>query len=305
MFSTFDVYVQALDRFTVEGSEELNSRMLSRGMEQMMRIADRALHDRSLSDPSDDDLSLSLSNSNLSSSAGKRQPLPPSPDPISSSSSDRRRQLRRPRQPLLDGTIDDEEDVVCTSPAWSSSSEDDPIGGSGAGIGLSLEEDMVSPEPATSSSSSSSLKMIPFSDIFLGALIAHSRSCEMYQAKLKTTNPVTQLQEEIIVAAKVITHQANTQRGLHELHREIAVVSRLDHPNICRFYGVANAPASYCLLYEFLQGGALSDVLRDRRRQYNFFTLATEIAQGMAYLHDKGIIHRDLKSSNILLDSQG
>jgi serine/threonine protein kinase len=61
------------------------------------------------------------------------------------------------------------------------------------------------------------------------------------------------------------------------------------------------------MVLEFMQRGSLCDVLRSEEHKkhldsFRVFQLATDIALGMEYLHGKSIIHRDLKSLNVLLD---
>jgi serine/threonine protein kinase len=46
----------------------------------------------------------------------------------------------------------------------------------------------------------------------------------------------------------------------------------------------------------------LLSLVSDRRRRYEYLPIALDIVQGMAYLHSRSVIHRDLKLSNILLD---
>ncbi|CAH0474003.1 unnamed protein product [Peronospora belbahrii] len=111
------------------------------------------------------------------------------------------------------------------------------------------------------------------------------------------------------VAAKVVDSSANTQaigeELLNEFYREVAVVTRLRHPNIVLFLGAAINPPRYCLVFEFMSNGTLTDLIRSRRGPIDFFRLASEMAMGMNYLHLCSIMHRDLKSGNVLIDSHG
>ncbi|KAG3107619.1 hypothetical protein PI125_g12566 [Phytophthora idaei] len=111
------------------------------------------------------------------------------------------------------------------------------------------------------------------------------------------------------VAAKVVDSSTNTQAVgeelLNEFHREVAVVSKLRHPNIVLFLGAAINPPRYCLVFEFMENGTLTDLIRGRRGPIDFFRLVAEMAMGMNYLHLCSIMHRDLKSGNVLIDSHG
>ncbi|KAF1322695.1 Tkl protein kinase, partial [Globisporangium splendens] len=111
------------------------------------------------------------------------------------------------------------------------------------------------------------------------------------------------------VAAKVVnTADQNGGLGeeiLNEFHREVAVVSKLRHPNIVLFLGAAINPPRYCLVFEFMENGTLTDLIRARKAPIDFFQIAREMAAGMNYLHLCSIMHRDLKSGNVLLDSHG
>lgn len=87
------------------------------------------------------------------------------------------------------------------------------------------------------------------------------------------------------------------ERFLADFERERNIMRGIRHPNLCRFYGVSIAPAHCCLVYSFLEGGSLAELLRDRSKRYDLFGLALDIAQGMDYLHKRGAMHRDLKVS--------
>lgn len=78
------------------------------------------------------------------------------------------------------------------------------------------------------------------------------------------------------------------------------------HPNVVQFMGVIMHSSGRYIVTEFVEGGALRDVLR-KKREFKLewplrVRIATDIARAMAYLHSRSIIHRDLKSANVLMD---
>ncbi|TYZ58721.1 hypothetical protein PybrP1_004096 [[Pythium] brassicae (nom. inval.)] len=84
------------------------------------------------------------------------------------------------------------------------------------------------------------------------------------------------------VAAKIV--DSSQQSGglgeelLNEFHREVAVVSKLRHPNIVLFLGAAIHPPRYCLVFEFMENGTLTDLIRARKAPLDFFRIAREVA---------------------------
>lgn len=78
------------------------------------------------------------------------------------------------------------------------------------------------------------------------------------------------------------------------------------HPNICQFIGAClDDSADIFLCYEYLGGGSLSHLVLDHSLPIDPIGLAMDIAAGMTHLHSANILHRDLKSGNIMLDCQG
>ncbi|XP_055827890.1 serine/threonine/tyrosine-protein kinase HT1-like [Solanum dulcamara] len=87
---------------------------------------------------------------------------------------------------------------------------------------------------------------------------------------------------------------------------EVALLLRLKHPNIITFIAACKKPPVFCIITEYLPGGSLRKYLH-QQEPYSVplnlvLKLALDIAHGMQYLHAEGILHRDLKSENLLLD---
>jgi serine/threonine protein kinase len=90
-------------------------------------------------------------------------------------------------------------------------------------------------------------------------------------------------------------------------HREARSVARLKHRGIVALYDTGTTEDGICFLVtEFIEGNTLEEVLRkgplDPRRAARFIA---EIADALQYAHDHGVIHRDVKPSNILIDNEG
>ncbi|XP_064082406.1 uncharacterized protein LOC135198604 [Macrobrachium nipponense] len=90
---------------------------------------------------------------------------------------------------------------------------------------------------------------------------------------------------------------------------EAALLQQLHHPRIVLMMGVCTSSARPSMLLEYLAGGTLYNLIhtqtRDRLDHAAYFVVAKDIAQGMNYLHrhDPQVLHLDLKSMNVLLDS--
>ncbi|XP_020528968.1 LRR receptor-like serine/threonine-protein kinase FEI 1 isoform X2 [Amborella trichopoda] len=100
-----------------------------------------------------------------------------------------------------------------------------------------------------------------------------------------------------------------TNDGLDRFfERELEILGSIKHRYLVNLRGYCNSPSSKLLIYDFLPGGNLDEVLHERSDQLDWdarVKIIVGAAKGLAYLHhdcSPRIIHRDIKSSNILLD---
>ncbi|KAI3453931.1 hypothetical protein Pfo_010594 [Paulownia fortunei] len=90
--------------------------------------------------------------------------------------------------------------------------------------------------------------------------------------------------------------------------RELEILGSIKHRYLVNLRGYCNSPTSKLLIYDFLSGGSLDEALHERAEQLDWearLNIIMGAAKGLAYLHhdcSPRIIHRDIKSSNILLD---
>ncbi|KAK7859944.1 serine/threonine-protein kinase ctr1 [Quercus suber] len=113
------------------------------------------------------------------------------------------------------------------------------------------------------------------------------------------------------VAVKILMEQDFHAERYKEFLREVAIMKRLRHPNIVLFMGAVTQPPNLSIVTEYLSRGSLYRLLHkagaremlDERRRLN---MAYDVAKGMNYLHKRNppIVHRDLKSPNLLVDKK-
>ncbi|CAL4989476.1 unnamed protein product [Urochloa decumbens] len=106
------------------------------------------------------------------------------------------------------------------------------------------------------------------------------------------------------VAVKILNPKNVSKNAWDEFKQEICMLREVDHPNIVRFIGSGTKPPQFYIITERMSRGSLFDFLHNEHNVLDLPTTlkyALDVCRGMSYLHQKDIIHRDLKSANLLL----
>ncbi len=111
----------------------------------------------------------------------------------------------------------------------------------------------------------------------------------------------------IVALKRILSYHADSQETLTRFRREAQAAASLDHPNILPIYEVSESEDGFPFFsMKFASGGSLLEAapaLRSELRRS--VALMAKVARAVQYAHLQGILHRDLKPGNILLDGRG
>jgi serine/threonine protein kinase len=100
---------------------------------------------------------------------------------------------------------------------------------------------------------------------------------------------------------------AKSKESAKQLGQEIVLLSRLRHPNIVQYYGSETVDDKLYIYLEYVSGGSIFKLLQDYGQfgELAIRSYTKQILSGLAYLHAKSTLHRDIKGANILVDPNG
>ncbi|KAL6856979.1 hypothetical protein ACP4OV_018361 [Aristida adscensionis] len=180
---------------------------------------------------------------------------------------------------------------------WETEETDELI----AQIKETLTHKNASPPNSTNSSTSERIldlqlrvgdSEIDWSMLTKGDRIASGSSADLYRGTYNDSD----------VAIKILRNLSNPSEI--EFLQEVLILRSVNHENILQFYGACTKPPNYCIVTEYMPGGNLYDFLHKQNNLLDLRTIlriAMSISKGMDYLHSNNIIHRDLKTANLLI----
>jgi serine/threonine-protein kinase len=111
-----------------------------------------------------------------------------------------------------------------------------------------------------------------------------------------------------LVALKIIApHLASRASTIARFHREMRLLGRLDHPNVVRAFDADQVGDHFYLVMEYVPGLDLERVLEEcgSLSPSEVAAYMAQAALGLSHAHDRGIVHRDIKPTNLILSDEG
>jgi hypothetical protein len=140
------------------------------------------------------------------------------------------------------------------------------------------------------------VQRVPFKELELGDEIGEGGFGKVYRATWQENDVVAKVLKEGIADLPIF---------MGDFLREAATWSKLNHPNITRFFGICWTKPSPYIVVEYVNGGSLSSRLKKKDLSLvQRFKLAMDTVRGLRYLHeyDPPILHRDIKPDNVLVE---
>ncbi|KAJ3703950.1 hypothetical protein LUZ61_007655 [Rhynchospora tenuis] len=110
-----------------------------------------------------------------------------------------------------------------------------------------------------------------------------------------------------IKEVNVISDDSNSRESLRQLNQEITLLSSFSHPNIVQYYGSEMVDDALSVYLEYVSGGSIHKLLQEYGpfKEPVIRNYTAQILSGLAYLHSRDTVHRDIKGANILVDPSG
>jgi tetratricopeptide (TPR) repeat protein/tRNA A-37 threonylcarbamoyl transferase component Bud32 len=146
--------------------------------------------------------------------------------------------------------------------------------------------------------------MSDFNSQIIGKTVSHYKIVELLgEGGMGVVYKAEDIKLKRTVALKFIKPEAaQTEDRKTRFFNEAQAVASLSHHNINTIYEIDEAEGQVFIAMEFIDGKSLKDMIKKEPLKINqMIRIAEQIAEGLQEAHEKGIIHRDIKSSNVML----
>ena len=141
-----------------------------------------------------------------------------------------------------------------------------------------------------------------------GKILAHYRIIEkLGQGGQATAYKAEDLRlNRVVVVKTLLPELAVTETARRRFEREARLCSALDHPNICAIYDLGESDGFCYIVMQFVEGQTLKQYINGRPLEtLSLLATAIQIADAIVLAHSRGIVHRDIKPTNVIVNSSG
>jgi serine/threonine protein kinase len=111
-----------------------------------------------------------------------------------------------------------------------------------------------------------------------------------------------------VVALKVLSSRlSQDEEYIKRFHREAQAAAKLNHPNIVQVYAIGESEGIHYFAMEYIKGESLADIKKEKNviPATEAIAIIKPVAEALGEAHNAGLIHRDVKPSNIMIDASG
>ena len=141
-----------------------------------------------------------------------------------------------------------------------------------------------------------------------GATFSHYRIIEQLgQGGQATAYKAIDTRLDRSVVIKILLPElASSENARRRFEREAKLASALDHPNICAIYDIGESAGLFYIVMPYAEGRTLKQIISGRPMEIpSALSIAVQVADAIALAHARGIVHRDIKPNNIVVNDQG